>query len=205
MGAAFIHYSIDYVFDGQKGTPYAEADTPSPLNVYGETKLEGEQSILDQGGTSLIFRTAWVYSTRRDSFVSKVLTWTHSQKEVRGVEDQVSNPTWARALAEITAHIVAKAGPEPQPWLAERGGLYHLAGRGFTSRLEWARTILENDPNQVHQVVQRVRPARSVDFPVPASRPLFSALDCSKFERIFAFYLPDWELGLQLAMENAAI
>ena len=201
LGAAFIHYSTDYVFDGKKGTPYTEADAPRPLNAYGQTKLEGERAVLQLGGNNLIFRTAWVYATRRDSFVSKVLNWAHSQHEMRVVEDQVSNPTWARALAEITAQLLAKAGTDPLLWLSERRGLYHLAGWGFISRLEWAKAILRNDPNQAHQVVQRVLPARSVEFPTAAVRPLFSVLDCGKFERTFAVRLPDWELALRLAME----
>jgi len=202
LGAAFIHYSTDYVFDGMKGTPYTENDAPCPLNVYGQTKLDGEGSVLQEGGTSLVFRTAWVYSTRRDSFVSKVLSWAHSQPEMRIVEDQVSNPTWARALAEITAQLLAKAGPDPLPWLSERRGLYHLAGWGFTSRLEWAKAILQNDHSQAHQVVQRLLPARSAEFPTAASRPLFSALECGKFEQTFASRLPDWEVALPLAMET---
>jgi dTDP-4-dehydrorhamnose reductase len=139
LGAALIHYSTDYVFDGQTGTPYTENDAPRPLNVYGQTKLDGEGAIFQAGATSLIFRTAWVYSTRRDSFVSKVLSWAHSQPEIRIVDDQISNPTWARALAEITAQLLAKVGPDPLPWLSERRGLYHLAGWGFTSRLEWRK------------------------------------------------------------------
>jgi len=202
LEAAFIHYSTDYVFDGEKSAPYTEEDAPHPLNVYGQTKLEGEGAVLQAGGTSLIFRTAWVYSMRRESFVSKVLSWAHSQREMRIVEDQVSNPTWARALAEITAQLLAKAGPAPHPWLAERRGLYHLAGWGFASRLEWAKAIFRNDPNQARQVVQRVLPARSAEFPTSAARPLFSALDCGKFERTFALRLPDWELALRLAMET---
>ena len=173
LGAAFIHYSTDYVFDGQKGTPYTEEDAPHPLNVYGQTKLEGERAVLQLGGNNLIFRTAWVYSMRRDSFISKVLSWAHSQHEMRIVEDQVSNPTWARALAEITAQLLAKAGPDLLLWLSERRGLYNLAGGGFTSRLEWAKAILQNDPDQTHQVVQRVLPARSVEFPTAAARPFF--------------------------------
>ena len=104
LGSAFIHFSTDYVFDGQKGSPYLESDAPRPLNVYGQTKLHGERAVLQVGGTSLILRTAWVYSMRRNSFVSKVLNWAHSQQEMRIVEDQVSNPTWARTLAEISAH-----------------------------------------------------------------------------------------------------
>jgi len=202
LGAAFIHFSTDYVFDGKKGIPYTETDAPQPLNVYGQTKLEGERAVLQLDGNNLIFRTAWVYSMRRDSFVSKVLSWADSQHEMRIVEDQVSNPTWARALAEITAQILAKAGPDPLRWLAERRGLYHLAGWGFTSRLEWAKAILQNNSNQACQVVQRVFPARSAEFPTSAARPLFSALDCGKFERTFAVRLPDWELALSLAMET---
>jgi dTDP-4-dehydrorhamnose reductase len=172
------------------------------LNVYGQTKLDGEGAIFQAGATSLIFRTAWVYSMRRASFVSKVLSWAHSQPEIRIVDDQISNPTWARALAEITTQLLAKAGPDPLPWLSERAGLYHLAGGGFASRLEWAKAILQNDPDQTHQVVQRVLPARSAEFPTVAVRPLFTALDCGKFERTFAVRLPDWELALNLAMET---
>jgi len=203
LGAAFIHYSTDYVFDGQKGAPYTESDATHPLNLYGQTKLEGEQAVLHTGGANLIFRTAWVYSTRRDSFVTKVLHWARTQQEMRIVEDQVSNPTWARALAEITAQLLAKAGPDPIPWLSERCGLYHLASWGFASRLEWAKAILQNDPNQTQQIVQRVLPARSVEFPTAARRPRYSALNCRKFEQTFALRLPDWGLALRLAMETS--
>jgi len=132
----------------------------------------------------------------------KVLRWAHSQTEMHIVEDQVSNPTWARALAEITAQLIAKAGPDPLPWLSERRGLYHLAGWGFTSRLEWAKAILQNDPKQAHQVVQRVLPVRSVDFSTAAVRPLFSALDCSIFEKTFTLSLPDWKIALRLSMQE---
>jgi len=202
LGAALIHYSTDYVFDGQKGTPYTEDDIPRTLNVYGQTKLDGERAVLGTGGINLVFRTAWVYSMRRDSFVTKVLRWARSQSEIRIVEDQVSNPTWARALAEITAQLLAKAGPEPLLWLVERAGLYHLAGRGFTSRFGWAKAIVEKDPNVAQQFVRVILPARSVDFPAPATRPHLSALDCSKFEQTFALCLPDWELAVCLAMET---
>ena len=202
LGAALIHYSTDYVFDGQKGTPYSEDDVPRPLNVYGRTKLEGEGAVLQTGGTNLIFRTAWVYSTRRDSFVSKVLSWAHSQREMRVVEDQVSNPTWARTLSEITAQLLAKAGPDPLLWLSKRRGLYHLAGWGFATRLEWAQAILQDDPKQAQQIVQRIVPARSAELPTAAVRPLYSALDCRKFQQVFALRLPEWRLALRLAMET---
>ena len=202
LGAAFIHYSTDYVFDGQKGAPYAEDDLPHPLNVYGHTKLEGERAVLAAGGCNLIFRTAWVYSLRRNSFVTKVLRWAHSQAEMRIVDDQISNPTWARALSEITAQLLAQSSPDPLSWFAGRSGIYHLAGGGFCSRLDWAKGILRNDPGRTQQVVQSVVPARSDDFCSAGARPLFSALDCGRFERTFALYLPEWELALHLSMQT---
>jgi dTDP-4-dehydrorhamnose reductase len=202
LGAAFIHYSTDYVFDGTKGTPYTEEDFPHPLNIYGRTKLAGEQAILKAGGVNLIFRTAWVYSLRRDSFVTKVLRWAHSQTEMHIVDDQVSNPTWARALADITAQLLAKAEPDPLAWLAERCGLYHLAGRGDASRFEWAKEILNYHEKKAPQLVINVHPACSADFPTPAARPNISALDCGKFEQIFNLQLPGWKDALRLAMEE---
>lgn len=201
LGAAFIHFSTDYVFDGRKGSPYVEEDVANPLSAYGLGKLEGERAVLSAGGASLVLRTAWVYSTRSDSFVMKVLRWARTQETMRIVEDQVSNPTWARALAETTAHLIAKAGPDPLPWLRERSGLYHLAGKGYASRLEWAKAILSNDPKAGEHLVRSILPAESTDFSTPAARPRFSALDCSRFQRVFSLSLPEWESALRLAME----
>jgi len=202
QGAAFIHYSTDYVFDGKKGTPYTEDDLPNPLNVYGQTKLEGERAILDAGGCNLIFRTAWVYSLRRDSFVMKVLRWAHTQTELRIVDDQVSNPTWARALAEVTAQLIARAGANPLQWLESRRGLYHLAGSGFASRFEWARAIVSNDPDPAQQSVRAILSVGSVDCPTPAARPGLSALNCHRFECTFDLRMLDWKFALSLALEK---
>ena len=108
LGAMFFHYSTDYVFDGSKGTPYSESDLTNPLNVYGETKLDGERMVQAAGGAYLIFRTSWVYSMRgQEGFLRKVLQWSRQQETLRMVTDQVSGPTWARMLAEATAQIVA--------------------------------------------------------------------------------------------------
>ncbi len=201
VGALLIHYSTDYVFDGMKGAPYTEEDSPAPLNVYGESKLAGEKAVLEAGGAALVFRTAWVYSLRRPSFVTKVLNWAQKNPRLRIVDDQVSNPTWARALAEASAQVLAQAlaAGDAYAWVRERAGLYHLAGSGYASRLAWAREIislggLENPP--------LVEAAKSVEFPTPAQRPLFSALDCSKFETTFGLRLPPWREVLRLAMEN---
>jgi dTDP-4-dehydrorhamnose reductase len=218
QGAALIHYSTDYVFDGAKGTPYTEDDGTNPLGVYGSSKLAGECAIDQAGGAYLILRTSWLYSLRGDSFVNKVLRWARQNTQVRVVTDQIGNPTWARRLAETTAQLLAMSGsqfavrnsqfliPDSQfggtliDWINEHRGLYHLAGSGYTSRLEWARAILRYDPHPEDQVAHAVTPALTADFPTPARRPLFSALDCRRFTDTFGLALPDWEDSLKLAL-----
>jgi dTDP-4-dehydrorhamnose reductase len=200
LGVPLIHYSTDYVFDGRKGSPYTEADTPNPLSVYGRSKLEGEQAIEAAGGTAVTLRTSWVYSTRRDSFVSKTLQWARQNRSLRLVTDQVGNPTWARMLAEASTHLLL-LGRDRSGWIEERSGIYHLAGSGWASRKEWAEAVLRRDPHPEEQTVEEILPALTADFPAPAERPLFSALDCSRFEEVFGLRLPDWETALQLAME----
>lgn len=201
LGAGLIHYSTDYVFDGTLGRPYVEDDTPNPLSVYGRSKLAGEQAIQAAGCAHLIFRTAWVYSTRGDSFITKTLQWARQKTELRVVDDQVSNPTWARMLAEATSMLLSHGVGDVPAYVGEKSGLYHLAGWGFASRYEWAQHILANDPKRTEQLVQTLRPARTDEFPAPAERPLFSALDCSHFERTFGLRLPPWQEALQRCME----
>ncbi len=203
LGAGFIHFSTDYVFDGKKGSAYLESDAPNPLSVYGSSKLVGEQAVLGVGGASLVFRTSWVYSLRRDSFVTKVLGWARQKQSLRVVADQISNPTWARMLAETTALLLARGSPDGYGWLMERGGLYHLAGSGCASRYEWAQAILRYDLRPSEQIVKELLPAETKEFPTPAQRPLNSCLDCSLFFERFGLRLPDWEETLKLAMEQA--
>ena len=200
VGAGLIHYSTDYVFDGQKGQPYIETDAPNPLGVYGQSKLAGEQAIQDVGGAYFILRTSWVYSMRRDNFVRKALQWARQNRVMRVVTDQVGNPTWARMLAEITAQMLAQAGQTPASWIQDRQGIYHLAGHGYASRMEWVEEILRLDSNPGEQVVQEIQPARTSDFPTPAERPLYSALNCERFQQVFELSLPDWKKALALAM-----
>jgi dTDP-4-dehydrorhamnose reductase len=197
FNAVLIHYSTDYVFDGTKGALYREIDLPHPVNIYGQSKLAGEQAIQSVGVDYLILRTAWVYSLRRASFVSKVLRWAREKETLRVVDDQISNPTWARMLAEITAQILSRG----LGYLRERTGLYHLAGGGHASRYAWAQEILRLDPAKQEQKVKQVLPAHSSEFPTPAQRPLFSALECQKFEHTFDLRLPEWDDALKLALE----
>lgn len=198
--AVLIHYSTDYVFDGTKGSPYVESDVPNPLSTYGRSKLEGEIAIQAAGGAYLILRTAWVYSLRGENFVTKVLKWAREKETLRIVNDQISNPTWARMLAEVTAQLLVKSQRDIYNWGRSHSGIYHLAGSGYASRLEWARLILELDPNRHEQMVKEMLPAPTSDFPTPARRPLFSALNCERFIAAFGLYLPPWEKALQIAM-----
>jgi dTDP-4-dehydrorhamnose reductase len=202
MGLALIHYSTDYVFDGTKGIPYVETDLPNPLGMYGKSKYAGEMAIEEVGGAYLILRTSWVYSLRRDSFVTKVLGWAREHMSLRIVDDQISNPTWCRMLAEATAMLLTNAGSKPAGWIKERYGLYHLAGSGYASRMEWARKILEFDPRSDEQIVEEIHPAQTSDFPSPTERPMFSALNCDRFSKTFGFQIPHWEDALKLAMED---
>ena len=176
INAVLVHYSTDYVFDGSKGSPYVETDATNPLNVYGQTKLEGEQAIAASGCVNLVLRTSWVYSMRQGGFVTKVLQWARTQEVMRVVDDQISSPTSARILAEITALILAQGRDDVFGYLKEKGGLYHCAGSGSCSRYEWAKAILELDPHKEEQIVKRLLPAKSSDFPTQATRPNHSIL-----------------------------
>lgn len=202
LNAVLVHYSTDYVFDGTKGEPYLEEDKPNPINIYGRSKLAGEQAIKDVGGAHLILRTSWVYSLRRDSFVNKVMKWSRNQKTLRIVADQIGSPTWSRMLAEASAQLLTMGKEEPYGGIIDRSEVYHLAGFGNASRLEWARAILEYDPGHDEQIVEEVQPALTSEFPTPAKRPLFSALNCTKFISTFDLRLPEWKEALQLAMDS---
>ncbi|MFU8827462.1 MAG: dTDP-4-dehydrorhamnose reductase [Brevefilum sp.] len=201
LGAALIHYSTDYVFDGKHGAPYTEEDQPTPINTYGQTKLAGEVAVRNTAEAYLIFRTSWVYSLRRPCFVTKVLQWARQHETLRIVDDQVSSPTWARTLAEATVQVITQARKDPVDYIKEKQGLYHLTDEGACSRLAWAKTILELDPNKHEQVVKQVLPAKSSDFPTPAERPLNSTLDKSLIASAFNLDLPHWKTALKQCFE----
>jgi dTDP-4-dehydrorhamnose reductase len=200
--AVFIHYSTDYVFDGTASQPYTESDTANPLNVYGRSKLLGEENIRQAGDTYLIFRTSWVYSLLGNSFVNKVLGWSRKNKVLRIVSDQVGSPTWAQMLAEITCEAVFNNTVDLLNTLRARRGIYHLTSSGYTSRYEWAKRILADDSKRTEQLVQTIEPVSSLEFPTPAARPLFSVLNCEKFTETFGLRPPNWEESLQAAMSE---
>lgn len=198
LSAALIHYSTDYVFDGKKGAPYTEEDAPNPLNQYGLSKLHGEEAIQQVDGIFLVFRTSWVYSTRRPCFVTKVLEWAKKQEVLRIVDDQISNPTWARTLAEATAQVIAQGRKEPLDFLDEKSGLYHLTDGGSCSRFEWAQEIIRLSDLERDIIVE---PASSEEFPSPVVRPFISILNHYKFQNTFAIVqIPYWINVLDIAL-----
>lgn len=203
IGAALIHYSTDFVFNGQTDRPYTDADDPDPLSVYGVTKLEGEEAVRAAGGAFLILRTSWVYSLRRRSFTTQVMDWARNRRVLRVASDQVGSPTWSRMLAETTALLIARLEAPARDSLRQHAGIYHLAGSGAASRFEWARLILELDPRPEEHMVREIQPASESEFPALARRPKYSALNCDRFRSTFGLQLPEWKDALRLAMAEA--
>lgn len=208
-----IHYSSDYVFDGSKQEPYVEDDATGPLNVYGRTKLAGEQAIVESGCPHLIVRTSWVYDIRGKNFLRTVLHLAREREELRMVDDQNGAPTWARAIAEATAAIVAHYQTHRRRG-ERKYGIYHLTAAGSTTWAEFARTIL----NEYDQLLawpadfgefsgplkaKKVVPISSHTYKTAAERPLNSRLSNLKLKRDFGLQLPDWQQLLRLAMLDA--
>jgi dTDP-4-dehydrorhamnose reductase len=202
LNSVFIHYSTDYVFDGLKNSAYTEEDVPNPLNVYGQSKLKGEQAVSQVGGAYVILRTSWVYSLRGENFVSKILSAARQQDTLRVVSDQVGSPTWARMLAEITALMIARSLSAPVDYFSQSRGLYHLGGAGTVSRLNFARAILQLDPNTNEHKAKNIEAILTADFPALVSRPLNTPLDCSHFEKVFGLHVPSWDIALRMAMDG---
>ncbi len=185
-GALLIHYSTDYVFDGNARTPYAEDAHAAPLSVYGASKLEGERRIAASGAPALVFRTSWVYAVTGKNFLVTLRRLASERDELRIVNDQTGTPNWTRTLADATAKVVAMGLPA----LRERAGLYHLSCAGEATWYEFARAILGDAASP------RVTPIPTRDYPTPAQRPAYGVLDTSKFRRTFGFTLPDWREAL---------
>ena len=205
-GALLVHYSTDYVFGGAlfhrpdgDPRPFTEEDPSAPVNAYGRSKLAGEAAIRAIGCAHLIFRTSWVYSLRGRGFLASLLRLELAGEELRIVGDQVSCPTWAPSLADATAQILAscrKAGPEE---LSAVSGTFHLAGGGPVSRYEFAEAVFACH-REHGRSVPRVLPVSKADYPSPAARPAYSALDSRRVRKVFGVGLPGWRAGLALCL-----
>jgi dTDP-4-dehydrorhamnose reductase len=196
LGAVMIHYSTDYVFDGSKSAPYVETDPTCPINVYGATKLAGEQAIQTAGIPHLILRTSWVYGMRGNNFLRTILRLAQESEELRIIADQYGAPTWCRTIADTTAHIVAQSrGAKPSDdWWRERSGIYHLTAQGQTTWYGFTQTIL------THLSLSRkpfVIPIATHEYPLPAKRPKYSVMSGAQLISVFCG-LPSWEGALKL-------
>ena len=203
IGAPLIHYSTDYVFDGNKNDPYSEDDVTNPLNIYGKTKLAGEQAIQAVGGAYLIFRTSWVYGMRGNNFLSKILKIAEERDSLSVVNDQIGAPTWCRMVAEATAQIIAKISCHSslKSYFEEISGIYHLTAAGKTSWYGFAEAILANRSGLA--AVPRLVPISSDKYASPTIRPLNSLLSNAKLNSRFNISLPAWMTGLELCMNEA--
>ena len=200
LGAALVHYSTDYVFDGTKEGAYVETDATNPQNVYGLTKLEGEQAIAATGCAHLILRTSWVYGRRGKNFLLTMLKLGSERPELRVVADQVGAPTWSKTIATATAHIVAKAlAADDADWWAQRSGVYHFTSAGATSWHGFAEAIFAQ---AMGERAPRVLPIPASDYPVPAKRPSNSRLSHDKLTEAFGLRLPDWADALKLCLSE---
>jgi dTDP-4-dehydrorhamnose reductase len=177
-GALLVHYSTDYVFDGAKPAPYVEEDEPSPLNVYGASKLAGERAIAASGCRHLILRTSWVYGPRGSNFYLTMLRLARERPELRVVDDQVGAPTSSLAIARATAQLLRR----------DALGLYHMCAAGETTWCGFARAILARAG-----VATPVVAIGTEDYPMPAKRPRNSRLDCSRLNATFGVALAPWE------------
>ncbi|MBR8377181.1 dTDP-4-dehydrorhamnose reductase [Burkholderia cenocepacia] len=200
LGAALVHYSTDYVFDGTKEGAYVETDATNPQNVYGLTKLEGEQAIAATGCAHLILRTSWVYGRRGKNFLLTMLKLGSERPELRVVADQVGAPTWSKTIATATAHIVAQAlAADDADWWAQRSGVYHFTSAGATSWHGFAEAIFAQ---AMGEHAPKVLPIPASDYPVPAKRPSNSRLSHDKLTEAFGLRLPDWADALKLCLSE---
>lgn len=192
VGALFVHYSTDYVFDGSGDRPWQETDSTAPLNHYGVSKLAGEESIRASGCKHLILRTSWVYGARRNNFATSILRLAAERDSLNVIDDQFGVPTGADLLADIVAHIIPMTLAD-----ARLCGVYHLCATGETSWHEYAQFVI--DAARREGIVLKTATVDAIPtsaYPAVASRPLNSRLDTNKLVSTFGLYLPAWEQGV---------
>jgi len=191
VGAYLVHFSTDYVFDGSGHRPWLETDETGPLNVYGHSKLAGEQSIAQEGAKSLIFRTSWVYGTEGANFAKTMLRLAQERERMTVINDQFGTPTGAALLADVTA--LALQAPQ------QLTGVYHLAAAGETTWYAYAEYVLAKAKQlkpSLNYAVKDFMAVPTSDFPTPAKRPLNSRLNCSRLELALQLKLPPWQVGV---------
>ena len=190
-----IHYSTDYVFNGQHAQPYTELDPVNPIGVYGASKLAGEQAIQAVGGCYFILRTAWVYGLRGKNFLLTMQRLAQERKELKVVDDQIGSPTWSRLIAEATACLSAQLVSPFIQDIEKIVGIYHLTCGGQTSWYEFAKMIIESAEKP-----PRLLPITTAEYPTPAKRPAYSVLANEKLVNTFGIVLPAWDKALKICL-----
>ena len=193
-GAAMLHISTDYVFDGAGGAPYDEAAPTVPQNIYGASKLVGEQAVLAACRRAVVMRTSWVFGAHGQNFVKTMLRLGRERDSLGIVANQYGAPTAAADIAAVLITIVRRHTPEQ---LAERAGIYHYCGSPYASWFEFAETIFAEAAAQgVLAKIPAVKPIATADYPTPAKRPADSRLDCGKIRTVFGIGPCDWHSAL---------
>ncbi|CUI09733.1 dTDP-4-dehydrorhamnose reductase [Massilia antarctica] len=197
LGAALLHYSTDYVFDGSSAGAYAETDTPAPLNVYGRSKLAGEQAIAAAGIPHLILRTSWLYGMHGNNFLLTMLRLARERPQLRIVADQHGAPTWSRTVADTSAQLLGLALAGGAPWWERHGGLYHLGSQGETSWAGFAEAIFAATGTAC-----QVIPISAAEYGASAPRPPNSRLNCARLMALCG-PLPHWRAALADCLAGA--
>ena len=204
LGAALVHYSTDYVFDGEADTPYLETSQANPQSAYGRTKLAGEQAIEAVDGSYFIFRTSWVYGARGHNFFRTMLRLMAEREELGVVSDQLGSPTWSRNIAEATAQIISKINDGGDA-RHSKSGIFHMSCAGTTSWHGFAEAILDGvRARNMSARTALVKPIRTEDYPLPATRPRYSVLSNRKLRDDFQIYMPDWRDALNQVQDDVA-
>ena len=191
--ALLVHYSTDYVFDGEGTSKFNETYALKPLSVYGQTKALGEQAIQNAQCNYLIFRTSWVFAQKGKNFLKTMLALSQQREELSIIDDQIGAPTSAELIADVSAHAIVQTLRDQT-----KIGIYHLVASGETSWFEYANYIFGQAKNLgVNLAIQQVNPIPTAAYPTPAKRPHNSRLNNQKIQHAFQIYLPDWKVHVQ--------
>ena len=187
IGADYITYSTDFVFDGEKKAPYTEEDIPNPLSVYGKSKYDGEKEVFKVKLDSFVVRTSWLFGIANNNFNKQVINWSKSKDELSIVDDQISSPTYSKDLAYYSWELIK----------TKKYGLYHLSNGGEASKYNQGKYVLDKIDWQ-----GKLNRAKTKDFNLKARRAEYTKLDSSKLEKVIDKKIPSWENGIDRFLEE---
>jgi dTDP-4-dehydrorhamnose reductase len=201
LGSAVIHFSTDYVFSGEGSRPWSEDDATGPLSVYGASKLAGEKALAESGAGHFIFRTSWVFGSRGENFLRRILQLAMEREELKIVDDQVGSPTWSRTLARLVEHTIRRmeesvklSGGDLEAAVRPVGGIYHASSMGYTTWFSFATEFVQTAQKAMpDKTLAKLVGIPSSAYPTAAVRPKNSRLNCERLARELEFAMPDWQ------------